>query len=162
MNQKQMHTLLNIPERTLRDWKKGKRNTLYTLLENLDFDAAQQLLQSHRHQDLIKLLENEQHYHSLRDFEKDLYRILTSGRDTRAWLELARDSSLSRAARARAAYLYSFLTGKKANLTFKSSVDTGLYHGNKNPNGDGLARLYGLRNGLDIQRFNQYKMTGGF
>jgi hypothetical protein len=162
MNQQQMHRLLGVPERTLRDWKRGKRNTLYKLLESLDFDAAEQLLHIHNHHDLKKLLENEHHYTSLRAFEKDLYSVLVSGRDTRVWFKLAKDTSLSMPARARAAYLYSFLTDKMVRLSFKSSIDTGLYHGNKHANGDGLARLYGLSSGLDMQRFNQYKMTGKF
>jgi hypothetical protein len=162
VNQQQMHRLLDVPERTLRDWKKGKRDKLYKLLESLDFDAAQNLLQASDDLDLRRLLENEHHYDSLRAFERDLYPVLISGRDTRRWLKLSKDVTLSREARARAAYLYSFLTDKMATLSFKSKVNAGFYYGNKNTNGDGLARLYGLKNGLDMQRFNQYKMTGRF
>jgi len=162
MNQQQMHRLLGVPERTLRDWKKGKRETLYKLLESLDFETAQKLLQMHHNSDLKKLLENEVHYTALRVFEKDLYSVLVSGRDTKVWLELSRDTTLSKEARARAAYLYSFLTNKRVKLSFETKVNVGLYHANKNSTGDGLARLYGLKNGLDMQRFNQYKMTGRF
>ena len=39
MTQQQMSKLLDIPERTLRDWKHG-RNRLYTLLENLEYEDA--------------------------------------------------------------------------------------------------------------------------
>lgn len=39
MTQQQMSKLLDIPERTLRDWKHG-RNRLYTLLENLEYNDA--------------------------------------------------------------------------------------------------------------------------
>lgn len=39
MTQQQMSKLLDIPERTLRDWKYG-RNRLYTLLENLEYNDA--------------------------------------------------------------------------------------------------------------------------
>jgi len=162
MNQQQMHRLLDVPERTLRDWKNGKRDKLYKLLESLDFDTAQKLLQISNNQDLKKLLENEQYYSSLRAFEKDLYSVLVSGRDTKVWLELSKDTTLSKEARARSAYLYSFLTNKMVMLSFKSQVNVGLYYGNKTGTGDGLARLYGLKNGLDMQRFNQYKMTGRF
>jgi len=162
MNQQQINKLLNVPERTLRDWKKGKRDKLYRLLESLDLETAQSLLQISNNQDLRKMLENEHHYDSLREFEKDLYRVLVSGRDTKVWIKLAKDTSLSREARARAAYLYSFLTNKKTLLSFKTAVNVGLYHGNTNSNGDGLARLYGLNNGIDMQRFNQHKMTGRF
>ena len=39
MTQQQMSKLLDIPERTLRDWKHG-RNRLYALLENLEYEDA--------------------------------------------------------------------------------------------------------------------------
>ena len=163
MNQQQMHKLLGVPERTLRDWKKGKRDKLYMLLETLDFENAQKLLSMHNDMDLRKLLENEKYYNSVRDFEQDLYHTLVSGRESNVWLTLSKDTTLSKVARARAAYLYSFLTNKMTRLSFiASKVDVGLYHGNKNQTGDGLANLYGLKNGIDMQRFNQFKMTGGF
>jgi len=162
MNQQQMHKLLDVPERTLRDWKTGNRDKLYKLLETLDYETAQHLLNINNHSDLKKLLENEEYYTSLRDFEKVLYKVLVSGRDSQIWLELSRDTSLTKEARARAAYLYSFLTKKMTQLSFKKKVNVGLYHGNKNNTGNGLARLYGLKNGLDMARFNQFKMTGRF
>lgn len=162
MNQQQMHKLLDVPERTLRDWKTGNRDKLYKLLEILDYDTAQQLLNMNNNSDLKELLENERYYSSLRDFEKNLYAVLVSGRDSKVWFELSRDTTLSKAARARAAYFYSFLTKKMTQLSFKSKVNVGLYHGNKNETGNGLARIYGLKNGLDMARFNQFKMTGRF
>jgi hypothetical protein len=162
MNQQQMHTLLDVPERTLRDWKKGNRSKLYKLLETLDYDSAKKLLDMNNNMDLKKVLENEQYYDSLRTFEKDLYTLLVSGRDSRVWVELSKDTNLSKEARARSAYLYSFLTNKMTQLSFKSKVNVGLYHGNKNETGNGLARLYGLKNGIDMARFNQFKMTGRF
>lgn len=162
MNQQQMHTLLDVPERTLRDWKKGNRGKLYQLLETLDYETAQKLLDMNNNMDLKRVLENEKYYSSLREFEKDLYEVLVSGRDSRVWLELSKNTTLSKEARARAAYLYSFLTNKMTQLSFKSKVNVGLYHGNKNETGNGLSRLYGLRNGLDMARFNQFKMTGRF
>ena len=39
MTQQEMSRLLDISDRTLRDWKKS-RNRLYTLLENLDYNEA--------------------------------------------------------------------------------------------------------------------------
>ena len=162
MNQQQMHKLLDVPERTLRDWKKGNRGKLYQLLETLDYKTAQKLLDMNNNMDLKRVLENEQYYSSLRAFEKELYEVLVSGRDSIVWLELSKDTTLSREARARAAYLYSFLTNKMTQLTFKIKVDTGFFHGNRNETGNGLARLYGLRNGIDMKRYNQYKMTGRF
>jgi hypothetical protein len=72
MTQQQMQELLNVPERTLRDWKKGNRAKLYQLLETLDYNQAEQLLNITNNNDLKKLLENEQHFNSLRDFEKSL------------------------------------------------------------------------------------------
>ena len=135
---------------------------IFQVLETLDYETAQQLLNMNNNSDLKRLLENEQYYSSLRAFEKELYKVLVSGRDSKVWLELSRDTSLSKEARARAAYLYSFLTNKMTQLSFKRKVNVGLYHGNNNNTGNGLARLYGLKNGLDMARFNQYKMTGRF
>ena len=57
MNQQQICELLGIPDRTLRDWKKGGRSKLYNLLETLDYEAAQELLNINNN-DLRKLLEN--------------------------------------------------------------------------------------------------------
>ena len=162
MNQQQMHVLLDVPERTLRDWKKGNRDKLYRLLETLDYDTAKQLLTMNNNMDLKRLLENEKYYSTLRDFEKDLYAVLVSGRDSKVWLELSKDTTLSKEARARSVYLYSFLTNKMAKLTFKTKVNVGFYHAHTTNTGNGLARLYGLKNGIDMQRFNQYKMTGRF
>ncbi|MCH9739282.1 MAG: hypothetical protein K0U38_00355 [Epsilonproteobacteria bacterium] len=162
MTQQQMQQLLNVPERTLRDWKKGNRAKLYQLLETLDYDQAEQLLNMSNNNDLKKLLENEQHFNSLRDFEKSLYQLLVSGRDSSVWLKLAKDTTLSLMARARSAYLYSFLTDKMVQLSFDTKVNVGFYHGNKTKTGNGLARLYGLTNGIDMARFNQFKMTGRF
>ena len=162
MNQQQMHKLLDVPERTLRDWKKGNRDKLYKLLETLDYDTAQQLLDMNDNMDLKSLLENGQYFSSLRDFEKSLYGVLVSGRDSKVWLGLSKDITLSKDARARSAYLYSFLTNKMVQLSFKNQVNVGFYHANKNDTGNGLARLYGLKNGIDMQRFNQFKMTGRF
>ena len=162
MTQQQMQELLNVPERTLRDWKKGNREKLYQLLETLDYDQAEQLLNMTNNNDLKKLLENEQHFDSLRDFEKSLYQLLVSGRDSSLWLKLAKDTTLSLIARARSAYLYSFLTDRLVELSFKTKVNVGFYHGNKTETGNGLARLYGLTNGIDMARFNQFKMTGRF
>ncbi len=162
MNQQQMHKLLDVPERTLRDWKKGNRDKLYRLLETLDYETAQTLLNMNNNSDLKRLLDNEHYYNALRDFEKHLYSVLVSGRDSKVWLDLSKDTTLSKEARARAAYLYSFLTNKMTQLSFKSKVNVGFYYDNKNETGNGLARLYGLKNGIDMQRFNQFKMTGRF
>ncbi len=162
MTQQQIQKLLNVPERTLRDWKKGNRAKLYQLLETLDYNQAEQLLNMTNNNDLKKLLENEKHFTSLRDFEKSLYQTLVSGRDSSVWLKLAKDNTLSKEARARSAYIYSFLTDRLVELSFKTKVNVGFYHGNKTETGNGLARLYGLTNGIDMARFNQFKMTGRF
>jgi len=162
VTQQQIQQLLNVPERTLRDWKKGNRAKLYHLLETLDYNQAEQLLNMTNNNDLKKLLENEKYFTSLRDFEKSLYQTLVSGRDSSVWLKLAKDNTLSKEARARSAYLYSFLTNRLVELSFKTKVNVGFYHGNKTETGNGLARLYGLTNGIDMARFNQFKMTGRF
>jgi hypothetical protein len=40
MTQQQMSRLLEIPDRTLRDWKRGHREKLYRLLEMLEYDET--------------------------------------------------------------------------------------------------------------------------
>jgi hypothetical protein len=45
MTQQQMSKLLDIPERTLRDWKHG-RNRLYTLLQNIAYEDAKDKIQA--------------------------------------------------------------------------------------------------------------------
>jgi len=162
MKQQQMQELLGVPERTLRDWKKSNRSELYKLLETIDYNTAKRLLAQNNNNDLRKLLENEQNYNSERDFERDLYEVLTSGRSSDVWLKLSCDTTLSKTARARSAYLYSFLTRKPTKLSFKTPPDIGFYHGNRNQTGNGLAKMYGLVNGIDMRRFNQYKITGRF
>jgi hypothetical protein len=157
-----MQELLGVPERTLRDWKKNNRSELYKLLESIDYNTAKKLLAQNNNTDLKKLLENEQYYLSERDFERDLYEVLTSGRNSDVWLMLSKDTTLSKVARARSAYLYSFLTRKPTKLSFKTPDNTGFYHGNRHQTGNGLAKLYGLDNGIDMSRFNQYKTTGRF
>ena len=164
MTQQQMHSLLGVPERTLRDWKRGNREKLYTLLETLDYDAVQTLLSMNSKERLVQLLENEQYFPNYREFERTLYPLLVSNRDTKVWLDLAKDTSLSKVARARSAYLYSFLTNKVVKLGFQPNKNSrvGFYHGNRNETANGLAKMYGLLNGIDMQRFTQYKMTGRF
>ena len=52
MTQQQIKELLNVSDRTLRDWKKGNRAKLYQLLESLDHNQAQQLLNMTNNNDL--------------------------------------------------------------------------------------------------------------
>ena len=162
MTQQQIHELLGISTRTLRHWKSTNRKELYTLLEKLDYQSVQGLINNNSYEDIIHILENEDYYNDQREFERKLYDILTSKIDVNILLKLSKDRTLSLKARARAAYLYSFLTKKVAQLNFKTKPNVGFFHGNKEKTGNGLARMYGLTNGIDMQRFNQYKMTGSF
>jgi len=161
MTQVQMSTLLGISIRTLQTWKhKKNREKLYVLLEQLDYQVAQELLQQKDHKHLITLLENQEHFTSYRDFEAALFNYLTSKASTDVLKKMAKNTNLSKEARARSAYLYSFLTNKPLKLSFTLKQSVGLYHGRNQDTGDGLARYYGLLSGVDMQRFNQYKMTG--
>jgi len=162
MTQQQIHELLGISTRTLRHWKSTNRKELYTLLEKLDYQSVQGLINNNSYEEIIHILENEDYYNDQREFERKLYDILTSKIDVNILLKLSKDRTLSLKARARAAYLYSFLTKKVAQLNFKTKPNVGFFHGNKEKTGNGLARMYGLTNGIDMQRFNQYKMTGSF
>ncbi len=161
MTQVQMSKLLGISIRTLQTWKHKKNiEKLYVLLAQLDYQVAQELLQQKDHKHLIALLENQEHFTSYRDFEAELFKYLTSGESTDILKQMAKNVNLSEDARARSAYLYSFLTNKPLKLSFTLKQRVGLYHERNQDSGDGLARYYGLLSGVDMSRFNQYKMTG--
>lgn len=164
MTQMQMNKLFNVDTRTLRNWKNGNRKELYNLLESLDLESAKKLLVQNDKTTYVKLLENENYYNSLLDFERELYPLLVN-RDVNVWKKYANDTSISKEARLRSAYLYSYLSKKPLNLRFKADKLKGkvsFYYNNKVEDGDGFARYYGLKNGLDDLRFNQYKNTGSF
>lgn len=164
MTQMQMNKLFNVDTRTLRNWKNGNRKELYNLLEALDLESAKKLLVQSDKSTYVKLLENENYYNSLLDFERELYSLLVN-KDTTVWKKFANDASLSKEARLRSAYLYSYLSKKPLKLRFQTDKLKGkvsFYYNNKVEDGDGFARFYGLKNGLDDLRFNQYKNTGSF
>ncbi len=161
MTQVQISTLLGISIRTLQTWKhKKNRENLYVLLEQLDYREAQELLTQKDHKHLIALLENQEYFTLYRDFEAALFNYLTSKESADVLKKMAKNTDLSKEARARCAYLYSFLTHEPLKLSFTLKQRVGLYHGETRDTGDGLARMYGLLSGVDMQRFNQYKMTG--
>jgi len=159
MTQIKMSELLNVPTRTLRDWK-SSRKKLYTLLEVLDYTHAKKLLSQKDNQDVIELLENQNYFADYRVFERKLFNFLVSGRDTNILKRFSKDKNLSTEARARAAYLYTFLTKKELKLDFVPNQNTGLYHKRQNKSGDSVAALYLLLSGVDPLRFNQYKTKG--
>lgn len=161
MTQVEMSNLLGVSARTLRDWKNKKnRENLYALLERLDYQSAEELLKQKENNHFVALLENQNTFTSYRDFEEELFKYLTSRGSTEVLKKMASNTRLSKEARARSAYLYSFLTNKPLKLSFTLKKNVGLYHGRTQDSGDGLARYYGLLSGVDMQRFNQYKMTG--
>ena len=165
MTQQEMHELFDVDTRTLRNWKKSKRSKLFNLLETLDFNEAKTLLDSHDNEDLKRLLENEHYFDNGREFEKELYKTLVSHRDSKNWLTLAKDTSLSKNARMRAAYLYTFLTNKLVKLGFKVNSDepeVSFFYKTRPTSSNEFANMYGLKNGIDMMRFNQFKMTGSF
>ncbi len=164
MTQTQMHQLLHVDTRTLRNWKNGNREELYSLLQNLDYKTAKRLLAQNDRSTYVKVVENEKYFTSLLEFEKYLYPLLLD-RDPGVWKKLAKDDALSKVARLRCAYLYTYLSHKplKLNFSFEKIRDTiSFYHGNQARDGDGFAKLYGLINGLDNKRFELYKNTGSF
>lgn len=159
MTQTQMSKLLDVPDRTLRSWKKN-RNKLYTLIEKLDYAQAEELLSQKNNTHILKLLENQEYFHEYRAFERELFKFLVSKFDVTVLKKMTKDTTLSKEARARAAYLYSFLTQKPIKLSFTLKNNVGLYHERKQASGDGLASHYGLLSGVDAHRFNQYKTKG--
>jgi len=52
MTQQQISRLLDVPDRTLRDWK-SNRHRLYTLLESLEYDEAKQKINAADTDDVI-------------------------------------------------------------------------------------------------------------
>ena len=160
MIQQEISKLLNISDRTLRSWKKT-RTKLYCVLERLDYEKAEEFLLQDNDEHIVRLLENQKYFTDYRSFERELFKFLVSGLDTKSLKKLSKDTNLSKEARVRSAYLYSFLTRKPLKLSFVlGDKKVGLYHGNKNRYPDGLARFYGMITGVDMRRFNQYKTTG--
>ena len=146
MTQMQMNKLFNVDTRTLRNWKNGNRKELYNLLEALDLESAKKLLMQSDKNTYVKLLENENYYNSLLDFERELYPLLVN-RDVNVWKKYANDASLSKEGRLRSAYLYTYLSKKPLKLRFqadKYKEKVSFYHNNKVEDGDGFARFYGL------------------
>lgn len=159
MTQTQMSKLLDVSDRTLRSWK-NNRKKLYTVLERLDYLEAEELLTQKDNAHIIRLLENQEYFQNYRAYERELFKFLVSKFDVVVLKKLSKDTSLSKEARARSAYLYTFVTKKPLKLNFNLKERVGLYHERKLESGDGLASHYGLLSGVDINRFNQYKTKG--
>ena len=159
-----MNKLLKVEYRTLNNWKNGARAELYNLLSSLDYESAKKLLTLGDKESYVRVLENEKYFDSQLDFEKELYPLLLN-RDVNIWKKLSKDTSLSKQARIRSAYLYVYLSKNQLKLSFKIDKYKGLFsffHKSKSEDGDGYARMFGLKNGLDNSRFTQYKNTGIF
>ena len=141
-----------------------KRLQMYNEMLTLENQKLREELKSFKepqNEEHIKmLLENQNTFTSYRDFEEELFKYLTSRGSTDVLKKMAKNTDLSKEARARSAYLYSFLTHEPLKLSFTLKQRVGLYHGETRDTGNGLARMYGLLSGVDMQRFNQYKMTG--
>ncbi|WP_419776683.1 hypothetical protein [Malaciobacter marinus] len=159
MNKKEMKELFG------EDLEFLKTNeNLKNLLDNLCPNRAKYLMQKANKQTFLRFLENEKYFDTLRDFERELYPLLVD-RDTSIWKKLANDKTLSIQARLRSAYLYTYLSKKPLKLDFdieKYKDQFSFYHGNRSKDGDGYASMFGLKNGLNNMRFNQFKSTGGF
>jgi len=159
MNKKEMKELFGEDLEFL----KSNKN-LKNLLDNLCPDRAKYLMQKANKQTFLRFLENEKYFDNLRDFERELYPLLLD-RDTKIWKKLANDKTLSKQARMRSAYLYTYLAKKFIELDFDIEEirdQFAFYHGNRCADGDGFAYNFGLRSGLDSRRFHQFKNTGGF
>jgi hypothetical protein len=159
MNKKEMKELFGEDLEFLRANK-----NLKNLLDNLCPDRAKYLMKKANKQTFLRFLENEKHFDNLRDFERELYPLLLD-RDTKIWKKLANDETLSKQARMRSAYLYTYLAKKFIELDFDIEEirdQFAFYHGNRCADGDGFAYNFGLKSGLDSRRFHQFKNTGGF
>lgn len=145
------------------EFLKANKN-LKNLLDNLCPHRAKYLMKKANKQTFLRFLENEKYFDSQLDFEKELYPLLLD-RDTKIWKKLANDKTLSKQARMRSAYLYTYLAKKFIELDFDIEEirdQFAFYHGNRCADGDGFAHNFGLRSGLNSRRFHQFKNTGGF
>lgn len=137
---------------------------LKNLLDNLCPNRAKYLMQKANKQTFLRFLENEKYFDTLRDFERELYPLLVD-RDTSIWKKFANDKTLSIQARLISAYLYSYLSREFIKLDFdieEYKNQFSFYHGNSCKDGDGYASMFGLKNGINNMRFNQFKSTGSF
>lgn len=159
MTQTQMAKLLDVSDRTLRSWKE-RQGKLYALLERLDLNQAEELLSQKDEQHILRLIDNQHYFQESRAFERELFKFLVSKFDVSVLKKMAKNTTLSKEARARSAYLYTFLTKKPIKLSFTLRQRVGLYHERKKESGDGLAGHYGLLSGVDANRFNQFKTKG--
>ena len=81
MTQQQISKLLDVPDRTLRDWKKS-RQRLYSLLESLDYDEAKEKINAVDVDDVI-LFDPRAYSHNLfwqtnEQSEQKVYSIISN------------------------------------------------------------------------------------
>lgn len=163
MTEKEINELFNIDKITFRKWKKSNKSKLCILLERLEFKEAKRIIGMYGDEDLKRILENELYFEDGRTFERELYPLLISNSGNENWLRLSKDTSLSNSARMRSAYIYSFLTRKHVELNFEiNDKNVSFFHKTRPDTKDQLAAMYGLKNGIDMMRFNQFKSTGYF
>ncbi len=160
MKQKELSELLGVSTRTLSDWKKStKRANLVKLLSALDYTSAKILLESNSDETYLRVLENENFFDNQIDFEKQLYPLMLG--ETKKWKRFALNKKLPSHIRQRSAYIYTLVTKRKLDV-IPEVKDIPLFHKNPSLSGDGFVRLYGLKNGIDMGRFTQYKVKGTF
>lgn len=159
MKQIEMSNLFGISIKNLQDLK-NNNNKLYLFLKAIDYNETKYVLENLNNEDVFKLINNENYFDNYRVFEEALFNYLVSKKDVNILKKFAKNNSLSKTARTRSAYLYTFLTRKLLKLNFKLKEKTGLYHGAKYNIEDGLSSFYNLLSGIDINRFNQFKTTG--
>ena len=81
MTQQQISKLLDVPDRTLRDWKKN-RQRLYTLLESLEYDEAKEKINAVDVDDVI-VFDHRAYSHNLfwqtnNQSEQKVYSIISN------------------------------------------------------------------------------------
>lgn len=81
MTQQQMSKLLDVPDRTLRDWKKN-RHRLYDLLENTEYKEAKEKINAVDVDDIVEFNPNEYTYNLFWQTKKTsmqkVYSIITN------------------------------------------------------------------------------------
>lgn len=81
MTQQQISKLLDVPDRTLRDWKKN-RHRLYNLLESLEYDKAKEKINAVDVDDVI-VFDPKEYSHNLfwqtnKESEQKVYSIISN------------------------------------------------------------------------------------
>ena len=113
-----------------------------------------------RDSELYRILDNENHFYDGREFERALYPLLLNTSHS-VWKNIAEDSSLDIVIRVRSAYLYTYMSNEYLDIRL-TDFSTPFFYRTRPIEQDSLVTYYGLKSGIQTQRFEQYKTRGLF